>query len=95
MLMKGIITFISSNHKIQVNLLGLLVWYLEIESSFINQGCNASATNIIPLILCKPPIICGTDTKKRCISVMNEITFPPKGKPSQFSSYLASYQLIS
>ena len=26
---------------------------------------------------------------------MNETTFPPKGKLPQFSSYLASYQIIS
>ena len=26
---------------------------------------------------------------------MKETTFPPKGKLSQFSSYLASYQIIS
>ena len=34
-------------------------------------------------------------TKKGCIYVMNETTFPPKGNLPQFSSYLASHQLIS
>ena len=32
---------------------------------------------------------------KGCIYVMNETTFPPKGKLLQFSSYLTSYQIIS
>ena len=66
---------------------------LNYESSFINQGCNASAINIIPLILCKHQW--DRHTKKGCIYVMNETTFPPKGKLPQFSSYLASYQIIS
>ena len=33
--------------------------------------------------------------EKGCIYVMNETNFPPKGKLSQFSSYLVSYQIIS
>ena len=96
MLMKGIITFISnSNHKIQVNLLGYLYGTLWLILALSIKVAMKRLQTSSPLYYVSPSCMWDQQTKKVCTYVMNETTFPPKGKLPQFSTPRASYQIIS
>ena len=96
MLRKGIITFISnSNHKIQVNLLGYLYGTLWLSPALSIKVAMKWLQTSSLLNYVSPSRVWDRHTEKGCTYVMNETIFPPKGKLPQFSSPLASHQIIS